>query len=46
MGKGSDFSLRKLAVVKCIIQENHYTQHKIAKKAKITRASVRRIKIS
>ena len=32
IGKVSDVFHRKLAVKKCIIEENHYAQHEIAKK--------------
>ena len=32
MDEASDISPSKLAVVKCFIQENHYTQKKIAEK--------------
>lgn len=38
MSKASDIFPIKLVVI--IIQENHYTQHKIAKKAKISEAPV------
>lgn len=41
MSKASDIFPIKLVVI--IIQENHYTQHKIAKKAKISEAPVCRI---
>ena len=44
VAKVNNISPRKLALVKCLIQENHYTQHEIAKKAKISQAFICRIK--
>ena len=38
MEKANDIALTKLAVVKYLIQENHYTQHEITKKANISQA--------
>ena len=46
MGKASDIFPTKLAMVKCLIQANYYTQHGISKKAKILQAFVCRIKRS
>ena len=43
-GKVSDISCRKHPVLKCLIQETHCTQHKIANKAKNLQASVCRKK--
>ena len=46
MSKASDVYSRKLAIVKCFIQENQQAQHKINKKAKFLQALVCRIKRS
>ena len=40
MCKASDISLGKVALVKRLIQKNHYTQHEITKKAKFSQSSV------
>lgn len=46
MGKTSDLSPRKLALIKCLLQEKRYTQGEIADRLKISQSSVCRVKKS
>lgn len=44
MGKTSDLSPRKLALVECLLHERTYTQQEISKRLMISQASVSRVK--
>lgn len=46
MGKTNDLSPRKVALVKCLLQEKHYSQREISGRLNISQASVSRVKKS